>query len=211
MWSLPNIKRMNEQAALAYELTKGQTAKDILRGKKCDFCSKKATYYRDWYDVFGDVPKGRMFMCQAHEDHDEGYFYCDECGKTFIDNYTWELYYAHVDGEVLCLNCYLDREVFNDENWVTQPKHVTWERISKAKHLIPVEGEHWRKYLDFVGNVEFDSMTGETVVGFSSTCSRETGVNELRDLVRKAGKPCMLILDAGYQFAVSIGVYVRKQ
>jgi hypothetical protein len=216
MWSLPSIDKINREAEERYDKEKNLTAKQILRGKKCDHDEKeKATIYYDWYDVFSDVPKGRIFLCDKHDGYygnpDEGFFTCVACSRVFTENYTWEKYnYVTEDGEELCLNCYLDGELDNTENWINAVEDVSWEKVTKAKHLIPVEGRHWQEYLEFVGNVEFDSMTGAKLTGFSSTSSRDDGLNDLRDIVRKAKKPCMLILDGAYQFSVSLGVYTRK-
>jgi hypothetical protein len=70
--------------------------------------------------------------------------------------------------------------------------------------------------LKFLGNVEFDSMSGCRIRGFSSADDTpDAGVQEIRDLLARAREDgherAILILDAGYQFAVSIGVYVPTE
>ncbi len=88
---------------------------------------------------------------------------------------------------------------------------MTFERVRQYKHLIPVKGEHWKKSLKFIGNTELDSMTGAKITGFSSSSTREDGLQELRDIVAQAlgeAGRCIIILDGQYQFAVSLGVYV---
>ncbi len=216
MWALPNIKDMNDRAVAEYEAGKHLTRKQTLKGQKCMYCDGKATVYYDYYDIFSDVPKGKVFLCEDCEgyygDPAEGYFRCEACERVMVESYTWEVYFHDTDEGRVCLNCYFDKEIAKPENWIDKVELVTWERIRGVKHLIPVAGEHWREYLDFHGNEEFDSMTGETLAGFSSTVSKDVGIGRLKEIVTKALEkgPVMLILDAGYQFAVSIGVYTRK-
>jgi len=220
MWSLPDIKRLNDEAVKNASKLNKAVETGHLDGKKikCDWCDKPAKYIYPWYDIFSDVPKGIIGLCEEHDYYygspSEGFFTCADCGKVFITNYTWENYFTDTDdGDRLCLNCYFNREIKNKLNWITKIKDITWERVKASKHLIPVRGTHWEEYLEFIGNIEFDNLSGEKVTGFSSTSSREDGLDELRDLVREAfrkKKKCILVLDAAYQFAVSIGVYVRK-
>ena len=122
MWSLPNIHRLNEEASRLAILNSNKTEKQLCRGERCERCDNKAVHATPWYDVFSDDPKGYIYQCKKHsmEGLPEGYFYCDRCGRDFIENYTWE-YYFHDDPETcerICLNCALDDEINNDENWV---------------------------------------------------------------------------------------------
>ncbi len=211
MWSLPDINRLNEEASARAKTNSKKTTKQLLRGKKCEWCEeRKATIVYEYYDIFSDDPKGYIFLCEGHDGYSgspmEGYFTCSDCERVHVQNYTWENY-LHVteEGEELCLNCYFDREIAKEERWISAPDQITDDLIAKAPHIIPVEGKHWGKHLAFIGNVEFDSTTGARLYG-----TREDGIVELRELVKKAGVPCILILDAAYQFAVSIGVYTRK-
>jgi hypothetical protein len=104
----------------------------------------------------------------------------------------------------------------------------------KAKHLIAVESTYWEERLIFQANVELDSSTGERIRGFSSKDSGvAAGVREIiehldkvlantqmRDFLRSPAEfvldgsgqnaRCALILDGGYQFAVSIGIYFER-
>lgn len=210
MWSLPDIKRLNDEAALRAKKDKKKTVKQLLRGKRCEHCDEKATVLYEYYDIFSDDPKGYIYLCEKHDGYygspDEGYFTCDDCNRVFVENYTWENYYHADEDGMICLNCFFDREIDNEENWITDPLTVTFDTVQKAKHLIPVAGKHWEKHLDFLGNVEFDSMSGKELYG-----TRESGMGELIHIMREANKPCILILDAAYQFSVSIGVYTRKE
>jgi hypothetical protein len=216
MWSLPNINRLNEEAAKnAKKIVRELKSKKVSL-EKCEhncngYCSGEIRKY-PWYDIFSDDVKGILYLCEVHDgahgDPDEGYFQCDDCKRTFIENYTWE-YYRHItdDGEVICLNCYFDRELENEENWVDKSflklnEDEVFARIRAAKHLIPVEGKHWQKHLNFIDNCVFDSTNGMQISG-----------DKLQDIVRKAlkqYKEVMLIMDSCFQFAVSVGCYARK-
>jgi hypothetical protein len=205
MWSLPNIAALNEQAERDFKAKKKRT----LKGRRCEFCGDRAAVALDYYDVFGPHPKGQVYLCKHHNEMgypEEDYFTCDDCQKLFIENYTWENYFhCTEDGEKLCLNCHFDREIEDPENWITDLKQVTWERVRHCKHLIPVQGEHWKERLIFLGTAEFDSMTGEGISG--------GGLDGLREIVRDGLKDygrVIPILDAAYQFAVSIGMYIEK-
>lgn len=219
MWSLPNIRQLNEEAISNASKLNKAVETGYLDGKKikCEWCEKKAKHIYPWYDVFGDVPKGIIGLCDEHDHYygspSEGFFICDNCEKVFAENYTWELYYRNTEDGKICLNCAFDNYIKEDENWITSLKEIKWENIKSSPHIIPVEGKHWEDHLEFIGNVEFDNMSGEKITGSSSTTSREDGINELKDIVKELlsdHKKCILILDAAYQFAVSIGVYVRK-
>ncbi len=220
MWSLPDINRLNEEAIKKYELTKNKTEEQLCLGIQCEFCEKReATHALEYYDIFSDTPKGHIFICdnclKLHGEVPEGYFYCNRCDRLHIDNYTWELYYTHDwEGGTICLNCALDQEIENDNNWIMKVRDVTWNRVRSSKHLIPVGGKHWTEKLTFIGNTELDSMTGAKLTGFSSSPTIEDGLKELKGLVGYALKKsdrCILILDAAYQFSVSIGVYIEKK
>jgi len=227
MWSLPNIQAMNQAAEdEATQAAIRRMAEKHLdesgRRAECQHCTDPATISYEWFDIFSDDPKGVIHLCEGHDGYygrpAEGYFECDGCGRVFIENYTWELYYAvEVDlCETLCLNCHRERELAKPENWIKLTKsaitRVDFEQARKARHLLAV-GQDCAKELEFIGNVEFDSMTGGKLTGFSS-CSPtpDSGVEELREVLEgaRAGghKKAILVLDAAYQFAASIGVYV---
>ncbi len=220
MWSLPDIRRLNKEAVRnATKLNKALETGYLDGIKiKCDWCDKPAEHIYPWYDIFSDVTKGIIGLCEEHDHYygspSEGFFICDDCERVFITNYTWELYYTDTeDGERICLNCAFDRYIKKEKHWINSLKEVNWERVGRSPHIIPVAGKRWEEHLEFVDNVEFDKYTGEKITGFSSTSSRGDGLNDLRELIKKAlseYKQCILILDAAYQFAVSIGVYVKK-
>ena len=48
MWSLPDIKRMNDQAVPDYEENKQKTANEILKDQDCDYCQEPATSFQEF-------------------------------------------------------------------------------------------------------------------------------------------------------------------
>jgi len=208
MWSLPDIKQLNANAAKKWRKIRHKTEEQLCEGHRCEWCQKPATHALKYYDVFSDTPKGYVFLCDEHYNNGtyfENYFLCDNCARLHVLNYTWERYCTKDEDGCLCLNCAFDRHLENGKNWLYTVDDIDSETVYQAPHLIPVEGKHWKKRLKFIGNVEFDSMSGHSISG--------GGIDELKELVKRGieqyGK-AMLILDAAYQFAVSIGVYVPK-
>ena len=223
MWSLPDIKRMNAAAKTEAPSLEQQARTGIgPDGEKLtcdcadwgsgDSCSGDV-YSQLWYDIFSDDPKGIISLCENHEGYycspTEGYFTCDDCGKVFVENYTWEMY--RVDdshaGETYCLPCAAEHYIADDENWITLTakniKAVDFERVRKVKHVIGVEMPTPRG-IKFFENVEYDSYSGGQISGGN--------LQEILKEARQAGyKRALLILDAAYQFAVSVGVYVDSE
>jgi hypothetical protein len=216
MFSLPAIKEMNERAS--------KSAKSLLKAVKtkklgktsltCEHsdhgCQGELRVY-PWYDIFSADPKGVITLCEKHDGYygspDEGYFECGDCGKVYIENYTWENYYNDDEDGRICLNCYAKR-VLADEGhpaWCKTDgsEEITFERIRLAPHIIAVQGP--THGLEFLGNTEFDSMSGECISG--------GGESEIENLLKEAAAKgygrALLVLDAAYQFAVLIGVYVN--
>lgn len=232
MWSLPDINRMNNEAASAKGNLEAALETGTLNGEKLE-CECKSwgredcngeLYHYLWYDIFSNDPKGILSLCEHHDGYfgspTEGYFTCSACEKVFIDNYTWELYYVLTDCEQLCLPCYAAEELTKDENWIQLTDEaingLTFDRVRKAKHLIGVRMPVPKGIQEFGEGVTLDSSTGGKVVGFTTaTHSTEPGVEDLKDTLREAKgeghKRAILILDGGYQFAVSIGVYVDTE
>ena len=146
MWALPNIKSLNEEAERNFK-----SKEKPIKKPECDYCNKKAVSIQDYYDVFGPYPKGKVCACKEHDDWiDEGYFICDDCEKLMIKNYTHEIYFKDTDNGRICLNCYFDQEIKKPSNWIKNVEDVTWERVKRSKHLIPVEGTHWESKLQFL-------------------------------------------------------------
>jgi len=206
MWALPNISAMNKEAANKATIAKlTRQARTLKVGNKkmtCDFCDKKATAARLWYDIFSDDPKGILATCQKHEDCEEGYFYCEDCGRLMVENYTWERY----ESNGLCLNCLAKRTIADTEEWImlddASIAGLTFDRVRQAKHLIAVSGPVPEGLL-FHSNVEFDNMDGHAISGGGVSEMQNT----MRELRGQGYTRIMLVLDAAYQFAVSIGIY----
>lgn len=220
MWSLPDINRMNAEALKQKPKLEKALETGELDGEKlvCEWqdhdepteCDGELRRYF-WYDIFSDDPKGILTLCEHHDGYygrpTEGYFECDGCSKVFVENYTWERYEAVTpDGDSLCLPCYAYEILHDDDRWI----ELTDERIAalnftdikKAPHCIGVKMPI-PKGIEFVTNAEFDSMDGRCISG--------GGIGELQESLRQLKedgvKRAILILDAGYQFAVSIGLY----
>jgi hypothetical protein len=213
MWSLPDIRRMNQEA-MEVGFKKQLQAQLKCRARVvCLFCDKRATKNsrQEWFDIFSDQPKGVIGLCKKHDGDlggvPEGYFFCDACGRLFIQNYTWENYFAETDtGAIVCLNCRAKEYIEDNEHWMQLDEatidEIDFDVVRKAPHLIAVEGPI-PEGLKFYDNVEFDSYTGSPLGG---------GIPALKNILKQASEEyseAILILDAAYQFAVSIGVYVR--
>jgi hypothetical protein len=125
-----------------------------------------------------------------------------------VENYTWELYYVIHEGSQLCLPCYA-QEVLNDAgHWIPltdeRIESLTFNDVRKTPHCIGVEMPVPRE-IRFVNNMEFDSSTGHCISGGGLEELKET----LRQLHDEGETRAILILDAAYQFAVSVGVYAK--
>lgn len=217
MWSLPDINRMNSEASK--EKTKLERAAEIgvMDGEalKCEWeghdgdCEGELRHYF-WYDIFSDDPKGILTLCEHHDGYygspSEGYFECEHCNRVFVENYTWELYYAIHEGSQLCLPCFAYEVLHDEDRWIPLTDEridaLTFNDVRKAPHCIGVKMPV-PKEIRFVNNVEFDSMDGHCISGGGLDELKET----LRTLHDEGETKAILILDAAYQFAVSIGVY----
>ena len=223
MWSLPSIASLNERAVNEHKKRKGRAPG--LRGKTCEYCDQKAEYRFAYHDLFGDaaireIPKGYLFLCEGHYDrgtHYENFFECDSCGKLHVLNYTWEIYRSiDNDGNTLCLPCAFKAYIEDPENWITKvPKKIDLAYLKHIPHAIAVESTYWEEDLIFIGNAEFDSSTGEQISGDSLTSiiEKALGHASARDLIGGLAQAprCIVLLDAGWQFAVSFGVYLRRE
>jgi hypothetical protein len=218
MWALPDIRRLNADA----HAIQSKLERNARRGRGPD--GKKLTcIYEDhhecrgkiipalWRDIFSDDFKGVFGMCEHHYDYYglEGYFECDSCGGLFTENYTWELYFHDDDDGRFCLNCYRNHYLADESHWIdlTNPlPEITDKLVHKSPHLFAVGQDSDKLGFEFLGNTEFDSWSGECISG--------AGNREIADLLQQAKeqgyKRAFIALDAAYQFAVSIAVYVEK-
>lgn len=224
MWSLPDIGRLNSVAAERAPNFEHAVETGWLDGEliSCHYCDKPADYRCLWFDIFSDDPKGVVGLCEQHDRYygslPEGYFECEACNRLFIENYTWELYFHQDGGGIYCLNCYAAAEVQNPDNWLSLDDAtidaLTFQQVCKAKHLIAVRGPI-PEGLALYKNVELDGSSGGRLTSsMSCESTPDGGVQELRDILHELKSQgvteAMLILDAAYQFSVSIGVYTRE-
>ena len=229
MWSLPSIEKLNKRAVEEHRKRKGRDPSP--RGKKCESCGSKAKHMIPWHDPFGDaaireIPKGYIPVCEECYDSgrwQEGYFDCESCGKLFTENYTWELYYRDTEDGRLCLPCAFKEYIEDAAHWLTEvPNEIDLDRQSMMRylqdvpHVIGVETTYWQESLIFIGNAEFDSTTGQQISGepLGEIIRDALSKAAMRDLVGglSGEKPrCILLLDAGWQFAVSFGVYIDRK
>ncbi len=221
MWALPDIQSMNVQAAMrassfweariaAEENEDGSPATCLYGEWNGDQGCVGDLFPHLWYDIFSDDPKGLLWLCDYHEGYSgqpvEGYFTCDDCERVMIENYTWERY-EHVteDGESLCLNCYAKRVIEDPSSWLELDgdwaDRLNMGLLRYAPHIMAHSGP--THGLDFHGNAEFDSMDGHAISGGGLDGLRE----KIATLESTGISRVLLVLDAAYQFAVSIGIY----
>ena len=221
MWSLPDIKRLNDEAADAANRRQLEKDAEHPQDHSCTVCEwngeeKPADYSYLTYDIFSDDPKGVIFTCENHDrstgEPIEGYFECGDCLKVLAENYTWERYDIIVGCERLCLPCALWRYLDDKEHWIN-PEGVEQVVLDPHSH----EEDGWNRVLDpqtgvlnlaacphliavkqplpddlhFVENLEFDSSTGPLLAGFSSTYAEGVGENAALRKIRE-------LAEAGY-------------
>lgn len=211
MWSLPDINKMNKRAAEKA----GETIEAAERGpdkeQECEVyhCGEKAENSEPWFDIFSDDPKGLTHVCSEHcSESVEGFFRCEDCHRLVIDHYTWERY----EKEGKCLKCAAEAYFVDRDNWIepvkvnevvfnNQPDLFIHGKLNlrRAEHVLGVR-QPTPEGLEFVDNAEFDSCDGHQISG-----------DKVLDIIKRCGdKKVCVVLDAAYQFAVSIGVYIRK-
>jgi hypothetical protein len=222
MWSLPNIVKLNDEAARTANKFLKAVHSHKLDGKviRCGHCERRADVVYPYYDIFSDDPKGIVGLCDEHDGiSDEGLFTCDGCGRIMVENYTWERYCASdpETDEVLCLCCFAERELAKVDNWLELTEEridqVDFEEVRRCKHLLAVN-QPAPKSIQFVENVELDSSSGGRLTSCSTCESTPDGaVHEIQSILLRLKSTgftkAFLILDAAYQFSISIGVYVR--
>lgn len=218
MWALPDIDRINKQAESRIFAAKADAInKGLRRNETCDACEQTAIKAELWYDIFSDDPKGINLSCEDHSDGgvEEGFFLCDGCNRIMILNYTWELYrVTQKDGSELCLPCAAKQYVADDTNWIDLQGAfaVDFHTVRKAPHVIGVKMPV-PKEVKLFEDVEMDGATGGRLTSTMSAEQTPDGaVTEIKDHLQSLKefgvKRAILIMDAAYQFSVSVGVYV---
>jgi hypothetical protein len=209
MFCLPAIDQMNATAKKSKKKLFRAVSTHKLDGKviRCEHCDKKATRVDLYYDIFSDDPKGVIATCDEHEGYtDESYFMCEcGCNKMFANNYTWEIYYIDTPQGRMSLNHYADIYLADPKNWITLTdkniaEAVKFENLRKAPHLIGVRMP-CPEAIEFVANSEFDSMDGHCISGSGEL---EKALHDLKD---QGVKRAVIVMDASYQFAVSLAVF----
>lgn len=212
MWSLPDIQCMNNEAVARHEARK-KSKKEPWVDRTCNYCDKPATNAEEYFDIFDDkIPKGHICTCDEHFEYHGGaheeYFLCDSCGHLMVENYTWERYQIVLPDDdeqwPMCLRCAFKKYVADKRHWLhIPPGNMGLDRLKGIPHVIAVDSHYHEKKLAFIGNAEFDSMDGHQISG-----------EPIGDIAKQAIKEhgsCIILMDAAYQFAVSFGVYVKKQ
>ena len=213
MWSLPDINRLNANAAANAKKLRREAA--LKRKPQCEIygCDHRATDSTLWYDIFGDDAKGVIHTCAGHSfEDDPDLFRCENCERVMVDHYTWECYQVELHGDSLCLRCAAQRHFDQSENWI-DPRTVTAVvfaqqellfdsaegqlDLARCRHVLGVK-QPLPAGVAFHDNAEFDAQDGHQISG-----------DHLLDIIRGLDQPFCPVLDAAYQFAVSIGIYVR--
>jgi hypothetical protein len=215
MWSLPDIKSLNARAAANVAALKREAKRK--RKPNCEVygCDCRAVESVEWFDIFSDDPKGLIHVCGEHPaDAVEGFFTCEDCQRIVVDHYTWERYQTEVDGASVCLKCAAERHFADDDNWI-DPRRVKSVVLESNNHTLfdyhngVLNAARCRHVLGvsqpppagvrFLDNAEFDSLDGHQISG-----------RRLLEIIQELDEPFCPVLDAAYQFAVSIGIYVRR-
>jgi hypothetical protein len=124
-----------------------------------------------------------------------------------------ELYYTHLDDQTVCLSCAAEIYFADEQNWIA-PATVNQVvlipkgpplfdsqsgvlNVARCPHVLAVKQPVPAEIL-FVDNAEFDNCNGHQISG-----------DNLLEVIKRLDQPFCPVLDAAYQFAVSIGIYVR--
>ena len=224
MWSLPNIKALNDRAAANRRQIQRESKLKTSRKHPCEYCTRPSTRHLKWWDIFSDDPKGVTHLCEDHYEQgasDDGFFDCARCHRRVADHYTWEQYGVVLGGELVCLRCAAEEYFADVANWI-EPKLVKAVvlvphnprlngenlplfdpttgvlNVARCRHVLGVS-QPLPAGIKFLDNAEFDSMDGHQISG-----------RKLLDIIQELDEPFCPVLDAAYQFAVSIGLYVRR-
>lgn len=217
MWSLPDINQLNARAAAEGSKIKRAIRRGPSKRQQCEYagCNRQAAESVAWFDIFSDDAKGLIHVCDEHPAESfDGFFKCDACDRVVAENYTWERYQVSLGGRVLCLKCAAEAYFADKENWinpalvkcVAEPGLVHGPlfdpntgvlNIAACKHVL-ANSQPLPAGVVFHDNFEFDSTDGHQISG-----------RDPLEVIRELSEPFCPVLDTGWQFAVSIGLYLR--
>ena len=218
MWSLPDINQLNARAAAEASKIKRAIRRGPGKRQECEYysCKQRAVESVPWFDIFSEDPKGLIHVCDEHPAESVGEFFtCENCQRLIVDHYTWERYQVRLADRVLCLKCAAEEYFSDEENWidpafvknVARPGAVRGPlfdsesgvlNLSACRHVL---GNSQKPPVGVVfhENFEFDSMEGRQISG-----------SDPLEIIRALSEPFCPVLDTGWQFAVSIGLYLRR-
>ena len=218
MWALPDINAMNARAAADAAKLRRALHRGPGKRQKCEYygCEEHAVASVPWFDIFSDHPKGLIHTCLEHDAEAVGeMFRCEECDRVVADHYTWERYQVELNGRNLCLKCAAEEYFTDPANWIDpkRVKEVGFDRngaplfapatgflnLARSRHVLGVK-QPLPKGIEFVANMEFDS----------EDCRQISGLPPMALIQQLDCEEFCPVMDAAYQFAVSIGVYVRN-
>ena len=225
MWSLPDIIAMNERAAARAAALRLSASQGPAKLQRCQAygCEEPAVKSDLYFDVFSDDPKGVAHTCEDHvAEHTGGLFECDACRRLMLDHITWERYAVELAGRTLCLKCAAEEYFSEARNWidprsvrlvVNQPHKPKLNgrniplfdqqtgvlNLGACRHVLGVK-QPLPVGVKFVKNMEFDGADGFQLSG-----------DDPMELVQSLVEPFCPVLDGAYQYALSIGIYVRDR
>lgn len=214
MWALPDIVQMNSIAVDNQKRFAREARLKTSRKYPCEGCGEPSIHHLKYYDIFSEDVKGVTHLCEDHYGADcNGFFYCDSCKRRMAENYSWEIYGVQLGDRTLCLKCAAEEHFSNAANWIDpravknviqKPRRAALFNpatgalnIARCLHVLAVE-QPVPDAVKFVDNFEFDSMDGHQISG-----------GDMLETIKGLSVPFCPVHDAAYQFAVSIGLYVR--
>jgi hypothetical protein len=216
MWSLPDLERLNARAKENVPTLKREARRKEKPECEVYGCENRAVESVEYFDIFSNDPKGLLHVCEYHCAEDQGeLFTCARCERLMVDHYTWERYGVELNGEFCCLVCAAKDYFSAPGNWIN-PRAVNSVvlehgdrglppfdsetgvlNLASCPHVLGVK-QPLPAGIKFFDNAEFDSLDGHQISG-----------EKLLDVIHRLDQPFVPVLDAAYQFAVSIGIYVR--
>ena len=218
MWSLPDINSLNARAAASASKIKRAARRGPGKRQQCEYygCNRCAVESVPWFDVFSDDPKGLIHVCSEHPADSVGeMFTCENCQRLMVENYTWERYAIDIDGLTLCLKCAAEQYFEDDTNWIApgQVQVVTLDPAGEMSLFNPRTGVlNFARCRHVLGNSQ--PLPGGIIFRenfeFDSTDGRQISGRDPLEAIRKLAETFCPVLDTGWQFAVSIGLYLRN-